>query len=102
MPNRKAAESWPMGVEEELSSGPLVQLLPKTKVPFVGPALSCDSRYWRRSTPNLRLCLPVILVKLSKIWYMSSGRSMPPVSPSAVKVEKEILGRTLRGAFDER
>ena len=102
MPSRKAARSWPMGAAGELSSGPLVQLVPKTKVPLVYPALSCDSRYCRRSTPNLRLCLPWILVKLSKIWNMSRGRSMPPSLPSAVKVEKETLGRILRGALAER
>src|SRR5690242_415911 len=91
-----------MGALGELSSGPLVQLVPNTNVPFEYPALSCDSRYCRTSTPNLRLCLPWILVKLSKIWKISNGRSMPPSLPSAVKVVKETRGRILRGALEER
>src|SRR5215468_10711541 len=83
-PSRKLASPCPIGAIGELSSGPRVQLLPKSIRGETLPKLNPFSRISRYSTPVFRLCAPMFFVTTPLKLCAYIVRKLPPSVPNAV------------------
>jgi hypothetical protein len=65
-PTSSEASPWPAGAAVELSSGPRIQFVPKSKVPLLWPLSYRLRRSTRASPPNFMVCRLIVLLTLEK------------------------------------